>query len=392
MKESFKKSIENARIVALGENSHFIKEFFVLRKEIVEFLVEECGFGVLAFEFGFSEGLEIDKWIKGQGDEGDIKKHLLHFYYPKEWEDTLLWLRKYNKASRKKVDFLGVDLPRNGGSYFPSLKIVHKFIKKYDESAAFLSERAFALASKLDGYSTAQAALALQNIRVEVRNELTTLLTRLLIRLEIMQPQITQKTSEERFNIALLHLKSIFYTDYNIQAMAGFIGGFGLSGDMGAKDKFMADVVKARIKEAQKMILIAHNAHIQKEPAFYKSFLSCVTMGQRLAQSFGDGYRAYAISCESGFTAALYPDESQKFGFRVDNYKLRPSVKGTIEFWLKEAGIKQGFVDFADIEAKILPNKIRFDSMHLKTDMKKAFDGIFILPKSTVSEVVTKNG
>ena len=47
------KIIENTRVVAIGENSHFIKEFFLLRHNLLQFFIEELGFTTFAFEFGF---------------------------------------------------------------------------------------------------------------------------------------------------------------------------------------------------------------------------------------------------------------------------------------------------------------------------------------------------
>lgn len=35
-----------------------------------------------------------------------------------------------------------------------------------------------------------------------------------------------------------------------------------------------------------------------------------------------------------------------------------------------------------------IPNMIRFDSMYMETKLEKAFDGIFQIEKSSVSEVV----
>jgi erythromycin esterase len=39
--------IGDARVVAIGEHSHFIDEFALLRRRILRFLVERCGFTVL---------------------------------------------------------------------------------------------------------------------------------------------------------------------------------------------------------------------------------------------------------------------------------------------------------------------------------------------------------
>jgi erythromycin esterase len=59
--EPLREIIGGARVVSLGENSHLITEFKQMRQRILRFLVERCGFTVLAFEYGFSEGFPTGK-------------------------------------------------------------------------------------------------------------------------------------------------------------------------------------------------------------------------------------------------------------------------------------------------------------------------------------------
>ena len=97
------KIIENTRVVAIGENSHFIKEFFLLRHNLLQFFIEELGFTTFAFEFGFAESQFINNWIHGQGSEDEISKYLTHFYYPKELIYTFHWLREYNRVAKNSI-------------------------------------------------------------------------------------------------------------------------------------------------------------------------------------------------------------------------------------------------------------------------------------------------
>ncbi|WP_033280830.1 hypothetical protein [Streptomyces sp. NRRL F-525] len=54
--EPLRDLIGDARVVAVGEHSHFVGELALLRRRVLRFLVERCGFTILAFEYGFSEG------------------------------------------------------------------------------------------------------------------------------------------------------------------------------------------------------------------------------------------------------------------------------------------------------------------------------------------------
>lgn len=52
--------VGDARVVAIGENSHCISEFTALRERVLRLLVTELDFGVVACESGFAEGHPVD--------------------------------------------------------------------------------------------------------------------------------------------------------------------------------------------------------------------------------------------------------------------------------------------------------------------------------------------
>ena len=387
------KIIENTRVVAIGENSHFIKEFFLLRHNLLQFFIEELGFTTFAFEFGFAESQFINNWIHGQGAEDEISKYLTHFYYPKELIYTFHWLREYNRVAKNKITFLGIDIPRNGGSYFPNIEIVYDFFKTADKEALHIIDNAINIAKKIDYFSTSQAALKLHELTDSEKYQLTYQIARAKVRLEAMAPFHIEKYGKKKYETILHLINGIEYLDYNIQAMNGFISGFGLQGDMGAKDKYMADSVLWHLNNLDmehKIIVVAHNAHIQKTPILYDGFLSCLPMGQRLKDAIGADYMSLGITSYIGNTAALYPEADTKYGFRVDNFQLLQPIEGSIEKALHDCGITNSFVSFKSIpeNVKPLPNMIRFDSIYMETILEKAFDGIFQIEKSTVSEVI----
>ena len=111
-------------------------------------------------------------------------------------------------------------------------------------------------------------------------------------------------------------------------------------------------------------------------------------MGQRLSMTFGEKYKAFAITHLRGETDALYPDNDYQFGFRVDKFPLDSPESDSVEFFMQELSGKECCLIIN--KSKELKNcsKIRFDSIHLKTEIVDSFDGIFLIEKSTVSEIV----
>ncbi|WP_114750940.1 erythromycin esterase family protein [Pleomorphovibrio marinus] len=387
------KIIDNTRVVALGENSHFIKEFFLLRHDLIRYFIEELGFTTFAFEFGFAEAFSINSWIQGQGADDEIREHLEHFYYPEELHNTFRWLREYNRSAKHKITFLGIDVPKNGGSYFPNLSLVQDFFEKTDREALHLIEDIKGLVKELDLFSTSQAAIKLQDLTEPEKHLLTYKIARVKQRLEVMAPSLQERYGKKEFEKTLQLINGMVYQDYNIQAMANFISGVGTSGDEGSRDKYMADTVLWHLNSSDpgtKILLVAHNAHIQKTPFYYEGFLSCFPMGQRLKYALGNDYMALGMTSYAGNTAALYPEKDSKFGFRVDNFQLEQAKEGSVEKALKDAGVTNAFVSFKDFRGDdpSIPNLIRFDTIYTETNLKEAFDGVFQMEKSTVSEVV----
>jgi erythromycin esterase-like protein len=57
--------IGDARIVAIGENAHYVREFYLPRHCLLRFLAEHCGFTVYALAVPFTEAHAIDAWSQG---------------------------------------------------------------------------------------------------------------------------------------------------------------------------------------------------------------------------------------------------------------------------------------------------------------------------------------
>lgn len=106
--------LSDSKIVGLGEATHGTKEFFQLKHRIFEYLVENHGYKIFAFECDMSESFIVDNFVTGGGGDIDyIMKEVMHFWTWKteEVKDLLLWMKDYNKDKRDedKIHFIGVD-------------------------------------------------------------------------------------------------------------------------------------------------------------------------------------------------------------------------------------------------------------------------------------------
>ena len=110
-------------------------------------------------------------------------------------------------------------------------------------------------------------------------------------------------------------------------------------------------------------------------------------MGQRLSSELGTDYISLGLTSKTGYTAALFPDEKYKFGFRIENTKLEMPASGSIEKLLEEANVENGIISFKHIpRGSNDPTLIRFDSEYIETSVIDAFDGLIQIPTSSIAD------
>lgn len=385
--EPIREIIGDARVVALGENSHFISEFGLLRHRIIRFLIEHCGFTAHALEFGFSDGFIIDDWLQGRLNEAHLKQLIFHYLITPEILQTLRWIKNYNLQSQTPVQFMGVDIPCAGGSLLPALSPIKEYLRTADADTLSLIKEACLIAIKFEGASMAQAAPLYGSLSEEERNILTCYLTRINHRLHALAPEHIERFGQQKFDEMVQHLKSALYADYNLSAMSDFIAGTGLYGDMGARDSYMADSVLwhlQHIAPGSKIILVAHNAHIQKTSVNWPGSTT-LPMGQHLAQQLGKDYVAIGLTSSKGDTAALYPDENATHGFRVEKTLLDNPIPNSIESVFTNAELGTSSINLKQIPREYeMPTYTRCDSEYLEIPIQESFDGLIHIPHSHV--------
>ena len=103
--------LRDARVVGLGEATHGTHEIFTLKHRLIEFLVTQLGFRVLAFEGSAAGGEAIDAYIQGTGEREAMIATLRTIWITNttELESVIEWLREYNASHQERVHFVGLD-------------------------------------------------------------------------------------------------------------------------------------------------------------------------------------------------------------------------------------------------------------------------------------------
>lgn len=394
--EPLRDIIGGARVVAIGENSHFINEFALMRQRILRFLVERCGFTVLAFEYGFSEGFPLDAWAQGEGTDDDLSTHLAAAI-PVGLDEPLCWIRRRNRTAVQPVRFAGIDIPAAGGSLLPALAPVADYLRQIDPETLPAIQTAMRIAESFAGASAASAAPAWTRLATAEQDALSATLMRLLIRFRSLEPLYVSRGDQRSYDIALRRLEGACHGDYGFRAMADLYAGSGLTADPSARDIYMAESVLwhlERFEPGTRVVLAAHNAHIQKAPVSFNGHLTGLPMGQYLHSALGDEYFALGLTSPAGHTADMRPDEKARFGFAIENTALEPPEPGSIEAAFADADLGLSIADLRQARRKAPsgadhapgPDRIRIQSAYLHTPVLDAFDGILNTPTSTVAD------
>ncbi|MGW0550641.1 erythromycin esterase family protein [Streptomyces altiplanensis] len=258
-------------------------------------------------------------------------------------------------------------------------------------------QTAMRIAESFAGGSGADTAPAWARLPTAEQDALSAALTRLLIRFRSVEPLYVSRGGRSGYDIALRRLEGARHADYTFRALADLFAGKGLTADTSARDAYMAESVLwhlERFEPGTRVVLAAHNAHIQKTPVSFDGRLTGFPMGQHLHRALGDDYVALGLTSTTGQTADMPRDENARFGFTVDTTALEPPEPGSIEAAFADAdlGLSVAGLHRAPREAPSSadpapgPDRIRIQGAYLHTPVLDAFDAILSTSVSTVAD------
>jgi len=291
---------ENISILSIGEAAHGCKEMQELKLSVFKEMVEKRGFTAFALEADYGECAEINRYIEGGEGSAEemVQKFAFPIYHTKEMAELISWMREWNESApeEKKVRFYGFDMQDPEGSY--------DFLKEYSLSHKLTSEEEFA--KNLD-------CIKGENFSLNEKNagEVIAFLDSLKEKTE-KSPEEAQKetgnTADEQDATEKqasndnqdstenkeFQERQDFLMELNTvrQAAETWLSKEDTSV---LRDRDMEDNVKKILEIEQKigsgkLVISAHDGHIQKENPIYNS------MGVLLTKDFGEAY--YAIGTD----------------------------------------------------------------------------------------------
>jgi erythromycin esterase len=381
--------VGGARVVAIGENNHHIREFGLLRDRILRFLVTELGFGVLAFESGFAEGHLVDGWIRGaSGDVATVGRDGFTFRFgePAEVQDMLGWLRRHN-AGGGRVRFAGLDVPGSGGDGLSALLRVRGHLSAVDPAHLHLVDDAI---EATRGYAAANNGVAPARyaaMTASDRDAATAALARLLLHLDAIGPGADRSAHL----VARHHALGALRVDEHMRELLEL-------GDPGrpavvtsSRDVYQAETVRLLRKlhgRDARIVLMLHNAHAQRVPMQLLPGVRARSAGSYLTAELGSDYVVLGVTAREGRTTDVRLDERAPRGFEVFSRPLGPPAVDSVERAVEECG--PVLLDLRSARGTAGPSSIRYVTTHMALDVAEAFDALACLPTMSPSAFVLR--
>jgi erythromycin esterase len=144
--EPFGRMVGDATIVGLGDDTHGTHEFFTVKHRLVDYLVREKAFDVIAFEAPFTVFNRLNEWV--QGGAGDPQTILAqadqmgyYFWYTEEILDLVRSMREYNlnRGNKPAIEIAGFDVY----GYLDEAQTVVTYLRGVDPAAAVQAEATY---------------------------------------------------------------------------------------------------------------------------------------------------------------------------------------------------------------------------------------------------------
>ncbi|MEU9110532.1 erythromycin esterase family protein [Streptomyces sp. NPDC048483] len=400
--EPLRRLMGGARVVALGENSHQIREFGLLRGRILRFLVQECGFTVYGTEFGVASGRAVDAWV--QAGPGDLDALLTprpdgYAGQSAEGRDTLRWLRRHNATAPHPVRFAGLDVPAAGGSLAPALEPVADYLSAVDPGAVRYVHAALELSEPIAGGSGMAPAYARLALDPAVQDRLTAALSRLLNRITVMRELYVAHRGQEAYATALSDVRAAWRTDQMQRAMAELLGGVPDIADLASRDRYLADSLLDlldRSAPGTRIVVAAHNAHIQRTANPEGGQLARTPMGLAVARALGADYVSVALTSDGGVTVANRPDPTHPAGMSCGRADAPEAAPDSVEALFAGVPEAPSLVDTRALREHARrhglpePVRTRMDNAFIPVPALDAYDAVISIPRTTLTADFTE--
>lgn len=339
--------VAGKRLVLIGEASHGTHEFYELRAALTRRLVTQHGFSAIAVEGDWPDALRADRYVRGHGDDDDADAALSAFERFPRWmwrntsvADFIDWLRAYNleTAERDRVGFYGLDLY----SLHASMRAVIGYLDDNDREAAARARERYACFDHVEADPQQYGLHA--HIGIGPKCE-----TEVVAQLVEMQLRKLARSGRSPAGDAWFHAVQQAHVVRNAEAYyrAMFAG---RTASWNLRDTHMADTVDLLARHLgdgvpSKLIIWAHNSHVGDARATEMGDDGQVTLGQLVRERHPGETALVGFTTHTGSVIAAHDWDEP-----AERRRVQPSLPGSWEELMHEAGVPRFYVTSADLE------------------------------------------
>ncbi|MGS2764699.1 erythromycin esterase family protein [Sinomicrobium sp. M5D2P9] len=352
--------IGDTHVVGLGEVTHGSSEIFQMKHRIIKFLAEKKNFEIFSMEVNMPEAYRLNDYIiRGKGNPTELIKGMDYWTWStREVLNMVEWMKLHN-ASKQQIQFTGFDMQ------FYDLSI--KELEKNFKSNPTTLDDLIAIKQLLDKTSNQHTGSRLGAISQEDKDIVGGKLSRVREAIEKL------KITEDRMVWLYQNVRIIEqYVDKTIFS----------------RDKFMAEnLMWIRSQNpGSKIVIWAHNAHIQRTMRGMGNFLSDSLAKDYVSVGFTFARGTYTAMGSQGLTdyqaEEPYNGTFEKFFESIDapifiiDLRSVKAQKPTFAKWLLEK------LDFRQVGA-MKPKREFYE-----TDLSEDYDLIIFIRNSSGSKIL----
>ncbi len=289
--------VGDARVVSIGESAHGVREFYQLKDRLLRYLVSERGFTAFVMESGFPEGLAVNDWVLGgAGTLDPVADTGITYGFGRcaEMRAQLQWMRDWNATRDSKVRFYGMDVAGSIANPGPGVAICQARLAPAPGDAA-LRELA-ELGEQFEARARYAGMAPLDRARLS--NGIAAL---------------AQRSRDSGDDVTERCGRAVAYLDGLLS------GALVYTGDRNPRDELMADTVRWILEREERIVIGAHNGHIQRSSQYG------ATLGQMLAPVLGDEMVVIGTTYASGDLQRVQVLDEATTRFSVGLEAIQPS-------------------------------------------------------------------
>jgi erythromycin esterase len=289
-------ALADARIIGLGEATHGTRDFFQLKHRIIRYLIEEQGLRLVTIEANLPETRALDNYIvHGEGDALEALAGIQFWTWRTESVLALVeWLREFNRGRplNDQVRFYGIDAQYTTGA----VEYIDNFLARADPGCRNRLQADLAAAND-------EGVINDQYMSDHEPQATERLLTRLRTAFEERREAFVTATTEREVEMARRCLHVI--EQARQRRIAREIDG--IQASMAVRDEAMAENLSWVLnhEDANRTVLWAHDSHICRTVNFGATTQQAPSLGNYIADRYGDDYFALGFDFLKGLFSAV---------------------------------------------------------------------------------------